>query len=410
MLYIVMVDKTVRGLAEKSIKWLIIFSIIGASPAIGSLFDSSAYSYASPYIIAKVHLSTGYLGLLISMFALGIAIFSIIGGFLFDKFSAKYTMILGLAILSIFTVATGYSTNLFELTISRLFTGFGIGIIQVTSFSFLGDQDPLRRGTAIMFYGELGAIGGVTAPYVLEPFLPNYIIPFDISGIIGLIIILIFIFFIPNIFKIQNKLKNPFKGTINKGTIFIIASIFFFGFTLLNILGYYADYLEKFIGFNKLDVGIILSGLYIGALIFSLPGGYFSDKFGRKYTLITFISLIVISMAGIIIGGKNFILFLVLTIIFGAGWHVYSVITPAAGQDLVDDKSVGSISGIIYFFYNIGGVIGPLLLGYSLSFIKFKLAMVYFMLIPAILALILSVATKYPKNIKKILINQEEEK
>ena len=103
--------KTVRGLAGKKTMWLIFFSIIGASPAIGSLFDTSSYSYASPYILAQIHLSAGYLGLLVSMYALGIAIFSIIGGYLFDKFSAKYTLIIGLIVLSLFTVATGYSVN-----------------------------------------------------------------------------------------------------------------------------------------------------------------------------------------------------------------------------------------------------------------------------------------------------------
>ncbi len=400
----------VRDESKKSVFWLILFSIVGASPAIGSLFDTSSYSYASPYIIAKTHLSIGYLGILISTFSLGIAIFSIIGGVLFDKFSAKYSMILGVSILSVFTVATGYSTNLIELTVSRLITGFGIGIIQVTAFAFLGDANPKTRGFSIMFYGELGAIGGIVAPYILAPFLPNYTIPFDISGIIGFIIILIFIIFIPNTFKIQKKLKNPLKETINKDTIYIILAIFFFGFTLLNILGYYAEYLEKFVGFGKIDVGIILSGLYIGALIFSLPGGYLSDKIGRKYTLIVFISLIVISTVGIIISGKNLVLFLLLTIIFGAGWHVYSVISPASGQDLVDDKAVGSVSGVIYFFYNIGGVIGPLLLAYSLIYVPFRSAMIYFMLVPALIAFGLTAAIKYPKNIKEIVEEQAEEK
>ena len=296
-----------------------------------------------------------------------------------------------------------------ELVISRLATGFGVGIIQVGSFGFLGDQNTLKRGISIMFYGEMGAIGGIVAPYVLEPFLPNYTIAFDISGVLGAVLILLFIFLIPNTFKIQSKAKNPFKGTIKRSTILIMLSIFFFGFTLLNVVGYYAYYLEDIIGFSKLDVGVILSGLYIGALIFSLPAGYFSDRYGRKYVLMTFISLIFISTAGIILAGKIFILFLLLTIMFGAGWHVYSVITPAAGQDLVDDKSVGSISGAIYFFYNIGGVIGPLLLAYSISFIKFKIAMVYFMLIPAIIALILTFIVKYPKNIKKVLEEQEIE-
>ena len=92
---------TARERGVKSRLGLFTIFVAGALPAIIVDFDGSAYSYAAPFIINAVNLPIYYLGILISGYAAGIAIFSVIGGFLFDKVSPKITVSSSIIIFSI---------------------------------------------------------------------------------------------------------------------------------------------------------------------------------------------------------------------------------------------------------------------------------------------------------------------
>lgn len=59
--------------------------------------------------------------------------------------------------------------------------------------------------------------------------------------------------------------------------------------------------------------------------------------------------------------------------------------------------------------FNIGGIIGPLALAYFITFLPFRTGMLYFMIIPALVAAIITIVMRYPKNIKEIFNKQLEE-
>ena len=372
-------------------------------------FDGSAYSYAAPFIINAVNLPLYYLGILISGYAAGIAIFSVIGGFLFDKVSPKITVASSIMIFSIFTITTGYSTTALEVLLSRLIVGFGVGMFQSSSIGVLGDTNPEFRGTGTMLWGVLAGVGTTAAPYIFLPFLPAYHIPFLISGILGFIVAAVFYAIIPPVFKKEERAKNPLRMAINRYTIFPIVAMFFFGFTLLNILGYYSEYLITIVTFSGAQAAVLISMLGIGGIVFGLPAGFASDKIGRKPILVLGILLIFVSMILITYSSKNYILFIVLTIMFGTGWSIYSILSPTAGQDMVKDEAVGSASGTILMSFNIGGIIGPLLLASYISIKTFRTGMLYFMVIPAAVAVIITLFMKFPGKSSEIVKDQIKE-
>ncbi|WP_287960278.1 MFS transporter [Acidiplasma sp.] len=400
---------TAREIGIKSRIGLLTIFIAGALPAIIVDFDGSAYSFAAPFIISAVKLPIYYLGILVSGYAAGIAIFSVVGGFLFDRLSPKLTVISSILIFSVFTISTGYSTTAIEVLISRLIVGFGVGMFQSSSIGILGDTNPEFRGTGVMLWGVLAGVGTTAAPYIFLPFLPAYHIPFLISGILGFIVALIFYIIIPPVFKKEEKAKNPIKMAINRYTIYPLIAMFFFGFTLLNILGYYSEYLIKIVSFSSSEAAVLISMLGVGGIIFGLPAGFASDKIGRKPILILGIILIFISMVFITYSPKNYILFIILTIMFGTGWSIYSILSPTAGQDMVKDEAVGSASGAILMSFNIGGIIGPLLLASYINIKTFRTGMLYFMIIPAAIALLITVFIKFPGKTSEIVKEQIEE-
>lgn len=400
---------TARERGVKSRLGLFTIFVAGALPAIIVDFDGSAYSYAAPFIINAVNLPIYYLGILISGYAAGIAIFSVIGGFLFDKVSPKITVSSSIIIFSIFTITTGYSTTAIEVLLSRLIVGFGVGMFQASSIGVLGDTNPEFRGTGTMLWGVFAGVGTTAAPYIFLPFLPAYHIPFLISGLLGFIVAAIFFVIIPPVFKKEEKAKNPLKLALNRYTIFPIIAMFFFGFTLLNILGYYSEYLINVVTFSSAEAAVLISMLGVGGIVFGLPAGFSSDKIGRKPILILGILLVFISIVFITYSPKNYILFIVLTIMFGTGWAIYSVLSPTAGQDMVKDEAVGSASGAILMAFNIGGIIGPLLLASYISVKTFRSGMLYFMVIPAAIAVIITIFMKFPGKTSEIVKEQTKE-
>lgn len=147
----------------------------------------------------------------------------------------------------------------------------------------------------------------------------------------------------------------------------------------------------------------------LGGIAVGLPVGYASDKIGRKPILILGIVLIFVSIVAITYAPRNYIAFIILTILFGTGWSLYSMLSPAAGQDMVEDNAVSSASGLILMFYNIGGIIEPLLLASYITVSRFRSGMLYFMIIPATIALALTLVMRFPKSTKEVVEEQLKE-
>jgi len=118
--------ETVRQAAGESLKRFIVIAIVAGLPAFLEGFDGEIYSFGSTYIVPALTGPT-YLsiGLILTGYAIGIAIFSLVGGYLFDRYSVKNTVILSVLVFSAFTVMTGFVTTTPELFIARL----GVGVV-----------------------------------------------------------------------------------------------------------------------------------------------------------------------------------------------------------------------------------------------------------------------------------------
>ncbi|MER0182105.1 MFS transporter, partial [Heyndrickxia faecalis] len=78
--------------------------------------------------------------------AIGLTLFRLAGGFVFDKFAVKNTILISVSIFSVFTFLSGLSHNLTMLMIARILDGSGVGMLQPAIVAFLGDILPEKRG------------------------------------------------------------------------------------------------------------------------------------------------------------------------------------------------------------------------------------------------------------------------
>lgn len=81
---------TLRARAKHSQAMFIVIVLVAGLPALLEGFDTSLYAFGSPYILKDIHAhNLALLGLIGTAYALGIAVFSLIGGVLFDYLDRK---------------------------------------------------------------------------------------------------------------------------------------------------------------------------------------------------------------------------------------------------------------------------------------------------------------------------------
>ena len=87
-----------------------------------SLVDRSAISLALAQIGKDFDLQAADLGIIISA-VLGYAVMQVPGGWLADRFGAKYVIVVAIAMWSVFTVMTSFAWSLASLIVIRLVFG-----------------------------------------------------------------------------------------------------------------------------------------------------------------------------------------------------------------------------------------------------------------------------------------------
>ncbi|NMP22236.1 MFS transporter [Sulfobacillus sp. DSM 109850] len=350
--------ETVRSAARQSSGRFILILIVAAIPAFLEGFDNNLFTYGAPYIVHNVHGTAALLGSVATGYALGIAVFSMLGGYLFDRTPVKYTVMASIVLFAGFTVLTGYVTSPVGLWISRLGVGLGVGVFQPAGAALLGDIFWETRGRALSVFSVLFGLGLFVGPYLINPFLPHYQTPFVLSGVAALISLVLFQIFIPRTYKVLERQQLKLSGMFNRNVIILSIAIFLFGITLFGFLGYYSDYLITILHLP----GGTSAGIYsmggLGGLICAFPIGYVADKIGRKRGVSLASLLIVIGSIGMFLVSRDVPLLYVLTFLFGAGWGIFVGLSVGLAQDSTDDAIAGSVTGWIYLVFNIGALFG----------------------------------------------------
>ena len=351
-------------------------------------FDADLYFFGGTFITSIIHVNAFYIGVASSGFAAGIAIFSVIGGYIFDKITTRNGIIISLAIISIFSTLTGFVTNQYELVAYRFLVGFGTGMIQPEIIAFLGDIRPERRQTVIASEGIAFGLGLFVAPYIFSAYstLATFDIPFIIAGLSGAALILVVIALVPSKYKAYKKPEKSIIEVINKPLIFISASFLFFGISFFAFESYATPYMEAY-GFSKEAAAVAFSTFGLALLIATLPGGIIGDKFKRKLVIIASAIVMVIANIMMFVQTPVFLVITISIILFGAGYGIYGNVS-AFAQETVEDQWRGSAVGFMFLIFNLGSLIGGTLMAAAISFVGYRMAGLYVMIIPMILSFI----------------------
>lgn len=349
---------TVRAAAQRSPRWLWVIVFVAAAPALLEGVDSNLFAFGGPFIVHNVHATVASLGLLATGYALGIAVFSLVGGYLFDRISVKGTVLVSVVIFAGATLWTGYAVTLGELFASRFLVGIGVGMFQPALVALLGDILWETRSRAISIFALFFQGGIFIAPLFESRFLPAYRVPFLVASGVALILLVVFYAVIPKTFKTQRVTRAPLRGLMNRNVMVLTLSVLCFGIALFGFTGYFSAYLLKGLGMAPGVAAPIAGAAGLGGFLCAFPIGYLADRFGRKPFLVVAAVLVMMGSFGMFLVGRDVAGLILSTACFGAGWGSIVHLVAALGQDSVPDTVAGSVTGWMFMAFNVGAMMG----------------------------------------------------
>lgn len=111
------------------------------------------------------------------------------------------------------------------------------------------------------------------------------------------------------------------------------------------------------------QIGLILSGQYIGSLSAIFASGILMDKIGKKQFILFGNTMLIV---GLIIGylSKTWYLLLISTVSIGICYGIYSVGINALCADS-NSANKGSAMNLLHFFFGFGAILGPIIVTVS---------------------------------------------
>ncbi|TCS82437.1 MFS transporter [Tepidibacillus fermentans] len=225
---------------------------------------------------------------------------------------------------------------------------------------------PEKRGRTISLYGLSYGIGFGIGPLGLILLRYGHWVPFIVA-------VFLFILIFMTILLLKNEMPEQSQETHTEKRYLQVYSLAGIGLMPMFIYGFLEATLNSSFpiygirtGIRETVVSTLLSSFVIGSLIFQLPLGIVSDKFGRKKVL-TLVTLI----GGILFGlvpftNSNYGLFSIFILAGGLVGSLYSL-GLAYVSDLIPISLLPTANIIATIHFGIGSIIGPYLGGAVLS-------------------------------------------
>ncbi|MBP2242667.1 MFS family permease [Cytobacillus eiseniae] len=291
------------------------------------------------------------------------------------KYGYKPVIILGGLLVVVSLVLFPLWKSFWFWFVLRLFIGIGDHALHFGTQTWITSFSPEhKRGRNISLYGLFFGAGFAVGPLMAPLVEINEALPFIISSILCLIAWL-FLFTLKNDYPEQTVEVNSLKETLKrfkKATKYAWVAFLpplGYGFLEASLNGSFPIYGLR-IGLDVSDVSILLTSFAVGAIIFQLPLGILSDKYGRRNVLmfILFAGFISFTAAGFL---EEFMIGLTICL-FVAGMVVGSTFSLGISYmtDLMPRNLLPTGNLLCGVAFSIGSLIGPYLGGLFIQYFK----------------------------------------
>jgi MFS family permease len=312
-------------------------------------------------------------GLISTATLLGDGVVEMFFGHVSDRWSRTGTLVLGIAIYSLFSVLTAAATTLPVLYAMRILLGVGQAMFIPAYFAFVGGLYGKRRGFLLGSLAGLFTVGAALNPIMTEGMYRAtgaWQTPFIGFGIFGLVL--------AGCIFLVGRGKQPIYETrlqalpapaasyegsrwawlTNRNMLLLLVVMMFWGLTQYGFLGIFVTYLRAGQHFSLQEAAGVASIAGWSAFVFSFVAGYMSDHIGRRRTLMIMGTIALVLAAPLFVLPQSFWSAAILASIFQAANGTFYPLGVAYAQDFARTDNLGAHSGAV-------SGIGHLIAGFS---------------------------------------------
>ncbi|MCI0761041.1 MFS transporter [Bacillus cereus] len=346
---------------------------------LGWLFDAMDVGMLSFVMVALQKdwgLSTQEMGWIGSINSIGMAVGALIFGILSDKIGRKSVFIITLSLFSIGSGLTALTTTLAMFLVLRFLIGMGLGgELPVASTLVSESVEAHERGKIVVLLESFWAGGWLIAALISYFVIPKY--GWEVAMVLSAVPALYALYLrwnlpdSPRFQKVEKRpsvienIKSVWSGEYRKATIMLWILWF------CVVFSYYGMFLWLPSVMVLKGFSLIKSFQYVLIMTLAQLPGYFTaawfiERLGRKFVLVTYLigtacsaylfgvadSLTVLIVAGMLLSFFN----------LGA-WGALYAYTPEQYPTVIR----GTGAGMAAAFGRIGGILGPLLVGYLVA-------------------------------------------
>jgi len=328
-------------------------------------------------------------GILISLYGFVNALLQPLMGALSDRVGRrKFFIFLGLVLMGVATLGFIPATQFSDLLLLRGVQGVGVAITVPAALALMADASPPNlRGSAMGIYTTMRMVG-----FGAGPLLGGFLVEasgFETSFLAGFIFILLGIIAVllwvkdvqpkgPPAGAVKFRIIDP--KLINLGVVGASIATFMMDsdFSMISTL---ETQFNTRLNETALSFGLAYSALIVSRLVFQIPLGRLSDRWGRKPFIIG--GLILIAPATLLLGlVATTAQFVAVRIFQGAASAAIAAPAFALAADFSHPGGEGRQMSVVTMGFGLGIALGPLLAGGLV---------LYSFLLPFLIAAILSI-------------------
>ena len=363
-----------RGVVFLCLTILITSIGMGAIAPILPLFTESAF-----------HVNRTQVGIAVGLFGIGRIFTSLPAGYLTQRYGRRFVLNLGQAITFVGATMVALSFSYTWLIVWRFISGLGWSIYLTGSSVYLRDVAEPQNRAKFLSLLEMSilagqSIGPLTGGYLGDKFGLRF--PLYLSALVILIALMILKFLVPESRTSELPKEDYVTGQVNLDSgvesagsdgrlwkLLISPGLIFVGmFSLMivanrqggrfSVLPLYGE--SK--GFTAAQIGAFISVTHVPQFFTTMASGFLSDRFGRKFTIIPAVALIVIGLLVFHFTGNLFQM-MISGILLGLGEGLAGPPGLAFFADIAPPGMEGITMGLYRTFGGIGSAVGAVLLG-----------------------------------------------
>jgi MFS family permease len=315
-------------------------------------------------------LNAAQLGLVVAVFGVGRLLVNIPAGLLSERVDRRWLLLSAAVAVVAGQVLTGFAVDYPTLLAARLFTGLAGGVALTSGMALLADlTTPATRGrdmsTLQGFQLAGGAIGPVFGGLLYTGFGTRA--TYLLSGVTALLVIawaFRVLRRVPPAANRRDRRDRPRQHWLTRdvlGICLLAFSVFFHRFGGLQALVPLIAY--GWAGISVGQLGLLLGAITVCNIVVVRFAGGLSDRIGRKRVIVPAMVVVALGCAGLAITDSS-PAFVIATLVTGVAAG-FSGPTPAAYLvDVTPATARGTVTGVYRTFGDLGGIVGPLLLGF----------------------------------------------